>query len=140
MVKRRTRIQAPRAVVFEVISDLESYPEFVPATKEVVITKHEPLEARFVIQLVKEVRYRLRFQLFSPEELQWEMIEGEWMNKNSGYWKLDSLSETETEAEYGADVQFGWLVPSGVVDMLTEQQLPALLKAFKKRAEEKYHS
>ncbi|KAB2840629.1 SRPBCC family protein, partial [bacterium] len=52
-------IEAPVKQVFEVISDFEAYPEFLPETREVVVEKKSGKSARvtFTINLIKKITY-----------------------------------------------------------------------------------
>lgn len=136
MVERQMTIDAPIERVFQVISDFESYPEFLSTTKSVKVLKpgNEP-EVEFKVSVIKDIRYVLRFNLNKPSGLSWEFVEGEMMRDNKGGWSLRALDDATTEATYRVDVLFGWMVPKKIVEMLTETQLPGLMESFKKRSE-----
>jgi ribosome-associated toxin RatA of RatAB toxin-antitoxin module len=137
MVEREIEIDAPLETVFRVISDLEKYPEFLSTTKEVVMRPTaEGVEADFSIQVIKPIRYTLKFRMDPPRSLQWEFVRGELMKTNSGGWKLEKLSDSKTKAFYCVDATFGWMVPKALVEQVTKLQLPEMLQAFKLRAEE----
>lgn len=137
MVSREIRIKAPVEKVFEVISDFSSYPKFLPATKK---AKERKLKSGhfvdFEVDVIKTISYTLKIEMNPPGELRWHFVEGELMKTNSGSWRLEKISDSETLAHYEVDVSFGWLVPKGIVDQLTKTQLPEMLEAFKSRAEE----
>lgn len=136
MVERKITINAPRETVYRVIRDFESYPEFIPSTKSAKEDKktNDP-EVDFSLQVIKPIRYRLRFRCDPPHEIHWELVKGELMKKNEGSWILEELDSKKTKALYRIDVEFGWMVPKMVVEELTRIQLPELLEAFKTRAE-----
>lgn len=138
MIEREIMIEAPQERVFEVIRNIEAYPEFLSGTENAVERSvSSGFEGVFTINLIKKISYTLKFKEVPPRELSWELKEGELMKKNSGSWTLTSLSPTQTKAVYRLDISFGWLVPKTIVAQLTELQLPQMLEAFKLRAENK---
>lgn len=136
MVKREVLFNAPIEKVYEVIRDFESYPEFIPSTK----SAHEEQgrdgpEVDFSLQVIKPIRYRLKFHCEEPNLIEWTLVKGELMKKNSGAWRLKSTGAHTTHADYEIDIEFGWMVPKMIVEELTRIQLPELFMAFKNRAE-----
>ncbi len=137
MIKRKFKIKAPIAKVYSVIRDFESYPEFIPSTSKAKEKKvKDAVHVDFAINIVKDIKYTLKFEIEEPHSISWELVSGDLMKKNSGSWSLKELSPTETEAVYSIDVDFGWLVPKMIIEKVTEVQLPETLNAFKTRAEE----
>lgn len=136
MIEREIVIDAPRERVFEVITDFESYPEFLNSADRVSVEEAGgAIEAQFEVSLIKPVRYRLRFETDAPKEVRWSLVKGDFMKKNSGSWALEALSENQTKAVYRIEIAFGWMVPQSLVQKLTESQLPELLQSFKNRSE-----
>ena len=137
-VSRSIVIDAPREEVFDVVTDFESYPEFLPEMKEVNLEKGSAKEAvtSFKLQLLKTIKYRLKLKLTRPSSVSWTLLDGEMMKKNTGSWKLKKLSAKKTEAKYSIDIELGGFVPKAVTDRLVSGSLPAMLENFKKRIEE----
>jgi len=131
-------IDASREKVFDVISDFESYPEFLPEMKDVYVEEATAKEvvASFTLSLIKSIEYTLKIKLNKPTSVSWVLVEGEMMIRNTGSWKLKKLSAKKTEATYTIDVGFGLLVPSSVANMLVERSLPQMLENFRERIEE----
>lgn len=130
-------INASREKAFEVISDFESYPEFLPEMKNVVVEKETEKEATvlFTFDFMKEVNYRLKLSLTKPSKITWKLVDADIMSENSGSWKLKKLSAKKTEATYTIDVKFGSFVPSFISDTLVNNSLPTMLNNFKERIE-----
>jgi len=130
-------ISAPIKAVYDVITDFESYPEFLNETKDVEIIKHNPKSARvtFKINLIKKITYTLDIKFTPPKGIAWKLVEGDLMKKNSGKWKL-SKNNDGTKAVYEIDMEFGGLVPKAISSKLIGSSLPSMMKAFRDRAEE----
>lgn len=130
-------INAPIEKVFSVVSDLESYPKFLPEVKKIHITRESPdtVVADYEVDMVKRVKYTLRLKSEAPRRLSWTWVRGEFMKDNQGSWALEPLSPTQTQVTYTIEVTLGALVPKSMVNALVDTQLPKMLEAFKARAE-----
>ena len=135
--KAEIDIEAPIDVVYEVISDFESYPDFLSETKEVQVRQanSKSAEVTFKINLIKKISYTLDIK-FSPKKgLSWKLVEGDLMKKNTGRWKL-SHKKGVTTAVYEIDMEFAGLVPKAISNRLIGSSLPTMMRAFRDRAEE----
>jgi len=135
--ERTVVINATPEKCYQVICDLERYPEFLEELKEVKILKRDgkdKLQAEFKVKVIKEISYTLDLWGTPGKSWDWKLVKG-FMKKNSGGWSLKEQGKGKTEATYMVDVEFGLLVPSSVLKMLQESQLPKMLEAFKKRIE-----
>jgi len=130
-------IHAPPEKVFEVISDYEKYPEFLPEVKKVKVESGQGniKDVTYTIDIkAKVISYTLRHTAKPPHEVTWTMVRGEMMKGNDGAWLLRQVPEG-TEATYQIDLRLGALVPAMIERKLAEQSLPGLLQNFKKRIE-----
>lgn len=130
-------INASQEKVFKVISDFESYPEFLPEIEEVQIEKKTAKQviAKFTLNLMKRISYRMKMKINKPDGISWELIDGDILTQNNGSWKLKKISTRKTEAIYSIDVKFGSFVPSFISNMLINNTLPQMLENFKDRIE-----
>ncbi len=136
-VKRSVRIDAPVEVVFEVISDYESYPEFLPEVEEIRVERSSERSCRvhYKVRVIKKVEYCVEIEADPPTSKRWKMISGGGpMKANSGSWTLEPDGDG-TMAHYQLEISFGRLVPGKIQTKLAEASLPAMLDQFKKRAE-----
>jgi ribosome-associated toxin RatA of RatAB toxin-antitoxin module len=131
-------IGAPIQTVFEVISDFEAYPEFLPETKKVKIEKKSGKSARvqFQISLIKKINYTLDIKLNPLHGLSWQLVKGDMMKNNSGQWKLQEGKDGITKATYEIDMDFGGMVPKAISNKLIGSNLPTMMKQFRDRIEE----
>ncbi len=130
-------INAPIEKVFDVITQYERYPEFLPEVKETrtVNRKGNTVDVHYKVDVMKTVRYSIRVVEERPNRMSWSFIEGEMMKDNKGSWVLEAEGEGKTRATYTVEMALGALVPKAIVNALVETSLPKMLDAFKRRAE-----
>lgn len=131
-------INAPAERVFDVITDYERYPEFLSEVKAIQVTNKgtsQP-EVHYEVDVMKRIKYSVRMSEERPTKLSWSFIKGEMMKDNRGSWVLEPAGENKTNVTYTVEMALGALVPKSIVNALAETQLPKMLEAFKKRAEQ----
>ncbi len=130
-------IKSPIEKVFKLILDFESYPEFLPEVKSARILKKSSahIEVEFIVNLIVESNYALKFSPKRPNVISWTMIKGKNMKSNTGSWELSSKGKELTHVIYNVEIEFDWFVPSSVARSLMENSLPKMLENFKSRAE-----
>ena len=135
-------VNVPIDVMFDVITDYESYPDFLPETESIdILDKSKKnkdgsrtVDVGYAIRVVKKFEYVLRMTEQPYESLQWEQVDGPF-KVNAGGWTLESVDDETTHATYQVTVEVGFLVPRSITNMLVGQSLPDTLKRFKERAE-----
>ncbi len=137
------RIAAPIERVWGVLVDYARYPDFVPGVLACRVVgeakgeRHVEYEADLG---VRRIRYVLALREDRPRRLSWSLVRGELLARSDGAWDLREEAGG-TVARYAADIQVSRppLVPGvgvdRVVDQLTRVQVPAIVHAFKSRAE-----
>ncbi len=140
--QRSVVVNVPREKLWDVISDYEKYPSFIPEMRHVRIleTKGNVQRVAFEIELVvlaftRKVHYTLEFTNSPPEKVRWHLVESDMVKGNDGGWTLEPAGEGKTKATYQIELRLGPLVPKAVANFLAEQSLPKLLEQFKGRAE-----
>jgi len=133
----KVTIEAPAKLVYEVITDFSSYPEFLDETREVEVIKKTAKSAQveFVIRIIKRIRYVLDYKLTPDKQITWTLAEGDAFKLCNGSWKLKEKEEGVTDATYQVEVDFGLFVPKKITEMLVGKNLPGLMQAFKERTE-----
>ena len=137
MVSQSIEIKATPKKCYKVITDFESYPEFLSNVAAVAVAKKKAnsCEVTYTIKVIKDIHYTLKMKGTPDKKIQWSFVDGDYMKKNEGYWELEEIKKGVTQATYNIDVKFGLLVPSSVTKKLVGSSLPTMLKEFKKRIE-----
>ena len=130
-------IHAPVQKVFDAVTDFENYPEFLSESKAVTVQKRSKKGAvvTFEVSVIKTIHYTLDMKFNPPHHVSWTLVEGDFMKSNDGSWELVEIKKGHTKAIYRIEVGFGLLVPGSIAKALVSSNLPAMLKAFKKRIE-----
>ena len=136
-INRQIEIDAPKDTVFAIISDFESYPDFLPEiSKAVIIDRREnSVDVEFEIDIIMKISYSLSIQLNKPDTITWQLLYSKTMNENSGSWTLVAADEGKTTANYQLSVKLPGILPRSVSDKLTQINLTQTLEQFKIRCE-----
>jgi len=126
---------SPIEKIYEVITNYDSYPEFVDGCSSVNVLSHSETEARveFGLNLIKKFKYILVLKQTKPTEISWSFESGDIFKKNEGYWKLKDLGDGKTDVTYSLEVEVKGFAPKSLVNSLTEKNLPAMLKSYESR-------
>ena len=139
--KQTIVIDTPIEFFFEVITDFESYSDFLDEVRSTRVLSDDGTNARvhYSVEIIKKVEYSLDFKREAPHKLSWSLGDGKLMKSNEGAWELEELGPEEIKATYTVDVAARVFVPKAVVNMLVGSTLPATLKQFKDEAERRYN-
>ena len=138
MISKKITINATPQQCFKVITDYKNYPKFLEDLKKIDVKKRKgnTCEVTHHIEVVKDISYTLLMTEHPKKHIvEWTFVCGDAMRDNNGSWVLKEIKKGQTQATYNIEIRFGLFVPSFVSKILTEQHLPKLLKAFKKRIE-----
>jgi coenzyme Q-binding protein COQ10 len=144
MVSSEVVVVVPREKFFAVIRDYDRYPEFVPTVKKCKARRGPSgVEVDYELDLgLKTISYTLKLVEEPPAKVSWSLLKGDWMKVSNGSWDLSDAGPGRTRAVYAVDIQIAKppLVPQSLVDRISDEltrvQLPRMLDAFKKRAEQ----
>ncbi len=129
-------IDVPPRVIYDVVTDFESYPEFLPDVKRVLMEKKSKgCQASFEISVIKKIHYTLDFVFTPNKKVVWSFVKGDLFKDNKGQWLFEEVKKGQTKATYHVEVDFGFMVPSLITNKLVGSNLPAMMKRFKERAE-----
>jgi ribosome-associated toxin RatA of RatAB toxin-antitoxin module len=126
---------------FKVVTDYQSYPEFLngQGLRRVTINKDEG-DIKIVTQEVELMGFKVAYTLRMVEDkarqqVSWSLVKGQLMSRNNGSWKIEKLGPGRSKVTYSLELKLGALIPSILTTKVAATQLPAMLNAFKRRAE-----
>jgi ribosome-associated toxin RatA of RatAB toxin-antitoxin module len=130
-------INAPPDKCFDVITDYERYPEFLPEVKKTrtLNRRGNECDVQYEAEVVKRIKYTVHLKEERPTRVSWTYIDGDFMRDNRGGWVLEDLGDGKTKATYTVEITLGPLVPKSIINALVDTSLPKLLENFKKRIE-----
>jgi len=134
-------IPALPAFIFEVLSDLESYPEWITAMRQVEILERDgdgrPRRAHFLVEaMIKEIAYDLNYVHEPPLRMSWTAVPGEDIRQMVGSYELTELEGGGTDVVYALMVEPEFKVPGFLRRQAEKQLIGTALRGLKKRVEE----
>jgi len=143
VVSRDVLVEVPVQRFYDVVRDYDRYPEFVPTVKRCRARRGPAgVEVDYELDLgIKRIAYTLALQEEPPGRVSWTLLRSDWMKVSNGSWDLRDEGG-RTRATYSVEIQIQKppLIPQSIVDRigdeLTRVQLPRMLEAFKRRAEQ----
>jgi len=138
-VRDNIDISAPAEKIFEVATDLESYPEWNANIKRVEIkartTEGLPSEVWMEVDAkLKLISYTIGYDYSNaPESFSWSLIEGE-VKELEGSYKFDEFDDV-TEVTYEMKVDPGFPIPKLLKRQAEKQIARGALEDLKKRVE-----
>jgi uncharacterized membrane protein len=137
-VSDSTTIAAPIDTVWEVITDLETYPEWTEGVLETAVesTTDEgyPDRARFRVDArVAEIAYTIRYS-YEDYDVSWELVEGETVTRLDGSYELSQVDDG-THVRYRLTVDVDLPVPGFLKKRAARTILEQGLNGLKQRAE-----
>jgi ribosome-associated toxin RatA of RatAB toxin-antitoxin module len=138
-VSDTSTISAGVETVFEIIIDLEAYPDWVEGMLEAEVLEEDedgrPRRARFRIDArIAEISYTLEYSYDDPN-LSWTLVEGEMLNQLDGAYELTDLGEDGTKVRYSLEADVDMPVPGFLKKRAAKHILDQGLSGLKQRAE-----
>ena len=137
MVKSVAQVDSPRSLVFSILTDFGSYPEWVPGCERcsVLSAAGKISTTEIVLNSMKKITLGLRFDAEPDQLLKFEMVSGKDVKAYTGSYKLMNASEgpgtvVVTELELDA----GPMAPKFMVDRMLKKTLEATGDALNKYA------
>lgn len=134
-------IPASPDFIFEVLADLESYPEWITAMREVEILElggdDRPKRAHFLVDaMIKEIAYDLDYVHEPPLRMSWTAVPGDDIRQMVGSYDLTELESGGTDVVYALMVEPEFKVPGFLRRQAEKQLIGSALRGLKKRVDE----
>jgi uncharacterized membrane protein len=132
-------IAAPIDTVWEVITDLESYPEWTEGVLETEVLETNadgyPHQGRFRVDAkVAEVTYVIQYR-YEDHDVAWHLVEGETISQLDGRYEL-SENDQGTAVRYSLEVDVDLPLPGFLKKRAAKTILEQGLAGLKARSEE----
>jgi ribosome-associated toxin RatA of RatAB toxin-antitoxin module len=138
-VSDTSTVEAGVETVFEIIIDLEAYPDWVEGMLETEVLEEDedgrPKRASFRIDArIAEIGYTLEYTYDAPN-LSWTLVEGEMVNQLDGAYELTDLGDGRTKVVYSLEADVDMPVPGFLKKRAAKHILDQGLSGLKQRAE-----
>lgn len=139
-VVRSAIVEHPAALVYSLVDDIESYPEFLPWCRGAKVL--ERASTRTVATLTVGMRgIRQSFTTENVnragERIDLRLVEGPF-RKFSAAWRFAMLDEHAARIEFSMEYEFASKVLSKVLEPLFDQIADTIVSAFSRRADQIY--
>ncbi len=137
LIERSAILMQPAERMFDLINDVEAYPEFMRGCEQAVVI--EQSDCIMVARLsVKKAGLRQSFttrnELSRPERIIMELVEGPF-SKFAGQWHITALSEQASKVELRLDFTVSSGLASKALEQLFKSVADDLVGAMSARAE-----
>jgi ribosome-associated toxin RatA of RatAB toxin-antitoxin module len=133
------------AQVWQVITNYESFPEFMPSMTESRRLEHpsggirlEQIRTKSLVGIKISARSVVDIEERFPHEIHYQLIEGD-LKEFSGYWRLETINssqyQTGVELIYDFTVLPKPIIPAPVFNHFLKNDIPGILLAVRQRVE-----
>ncbi len=126
--------------VFAVAADIEGYPSWVSAVKEVEVLERtddkRPLRARMLVDImIKQISYVLGYEWDPPHSFEWTAEPGSDLNALDGRYEFNEIEGGGTEIVYALRVEPAFSMPGFLRKQAEKQIVGTALRELKRQAE-----
>ena len=137
MVKAVAQVDTARSIVYSILTDFASYPQWVPGCErcQVLSATGNTSTAEIVLNSMKKVTLRLRFDAAPDQLLKFEMISCPDIKAYTGSYKLmNASSGSGTVVVTELELDAGPMAPRFIVDRMVKKTLESTGEALQKYA------
>lgn len=139
VAQKITIMDASVEKIQEVLTDYESYPDFMDGVSNVEILSDDDtsVKAKYSLNIIKKFTYTLDHKV-EPGKISWSFVDGDIFSVNEGTWTLKDLGDGTTEVTY--DIEIEIKIKMMGVGMITKKlvktSLPGLMREIEQRAQD----
>ncbi len=131
--------------MYELVADVERYPEFLPWTAAARIRKRMPFEQGEVMEADLVISFKVFRESFGSRVTLWpdklridtEYIDGPFEHMRAR-WDFEDLEAGGCEVSFGVDFEFRNAMLRRVIGTVFNQAMQRIVRAFEKRAKSLY--
>jgi coenzyme Q-binding protein COQ10 len=136
-------IAYPLELLFELVADVESYPEFLPFWREARIVRRDQ-DVYYTVQSIGfgpvSDRFYTKTRLESPRHIVVTPHQAEWLfDQFLIEWQFEKLAATSSKVDLTFNVEPRSRLLHRLVDKLTREAARGMLPAFERRARSRSH-
>lgn len=142
IIKEEVEIEAPSSIVYQVASDTEKFPEFIPDVKNIKILKKEDnKQITFWEANIDGINFKWEEEeVFYPDQLrlEYKLVKGD-VDKFEGYWQVNSINDKKSKLILYLDFDIN--IPSlaslilPTIRFKVKKNIQLMLKSIKMKAE-----
>jgi len=139
-IKRSALVPYSVQQMYQLVDDIEKYPEFVPYCKKAEIIQRAPLEVSATLEISKSgiaKSFSTKNTLRPHEHIQMQLLNGPFKYLRGG-WHFKALSENACKIELDLEYEFSHRLASIAFAKLFNQLVQSMVGAFTERAEKVY--
>lgn len=125
--------------LFKIITDYESYPEFLQEVKkcQVLKTDGDRKIVEYTVSVLKSFKYQMAMTEKPSDSVVWEFVSGDLFKTSSGSWSIVE-ENGKARATYKVEATFNMFVPGPIEKALLNVNLPNMVSAYQKRIQTLY--
>jgi len=135
-ISRSALVEQPANTLYELVCDIESYPEFLPWCSGARVdeqSESHQLAAVTINQVLKQSEFSTRNRLQPGESIAMELVDGPF-NYLHGTWKFQPLGDTACKVMLDIDFEFASPVVAKMLSPAFNKVCDTIVNAFIKRA------
>lgn len=139
-ISRSALVTHSAANMFKLVSDVESYPQFLPWCQSASVaeqTEKHQLATVSVDQRMRGVRFTTRNKLVTDEAIHMSLVDGPF-KKLSGIWRFKPIDESGCRVELEIDFEFKSRIMGALMGAAFSRICDTMVAAFIQRADKVY--
>jgi ribosome-associated toxin RatA of RatAB toxin-antitoxin module len=137
-LRRTAMVNQPPAVVFALVSDVASYPQFVPgcAAAEILERTDDEVVARLTVRRgALRTHFTTRNRHSPPGQVHMQLVDGP-LRSLDGDWRFTAVGEHGCQIELQLNYQFSNPLKAALLEPLFVELADQMVRAFVKRAQQ----
>jgi len=137
-ISRTALVEHTAKDMFELVCDIESYPEFLPWCSAAKVDEHSEnhqVASVTINQVINQSRFSTRNALSTNESITMELVDGPFKHL-SGKWRFSPLGDTACKVLLDIDFEFSNPMVARIISPAFNKVCDTIVSAFIKRADQ----
>ncbi|ELV08466.1 type II toxin-antitoxin system RatA family toxin [Wohlfahrtiimonas chitiniclastica] len=136
IIRKSKVVPYSAAQMFDLVNDVEKYPEYLPWCKTVRILRNATTEMDVSVGVLMgpvNKTFTTRNRMVNHESIEMSLLNGPFKKLN-GEWRFVAINENECRIEFELDFTLAIGLLSGMLSPIFENMYGSMIKAFSDRA------